>query len=174
MSPMGRAAFRDFFSRFHVEMLAADAAAVNRRLRIILMLHIYVMSLCLPVTAGVLFGLAAVPLFRENPDVHGLLAVSTGILGVLVFFIFLFKYQTTALLDFRHRVLFLLLHATVTAVLFFTVIWLGFASPWHATPYWGSYDLNTAARSWVISVIVIGSITLLGSIFDLFRRLTSR
>jgi hypothetical protein len=64
----------------------------------------------------------------------------------------------------------LILHALVVTLLFILLIWLAFDSPWLHDKMWGVYDLQEAGKPWIIAVLVIGSITLLGSLFDFLRR----
>ena len=134
--------------------------------------YLAVLLSALPGTAGVLWLLSQAHHVGGNEDIHGLIAVSAGIIGVLVFFIFLYKFQTTSAMSMRRRALMLGTHALLIALLFWLLIWLGFYSPWRDVSCWGSYEFNTATRSWIISVLVIGTITLLGSFFDLVRRST--
>jgi uncharacterized membrane protein len=102
--------------------------------------------------------------------VHGLIAVSVGILGILVFFIFLYKYQMLATQSRRARIVALIVHSAIILVLFLGLIWAGYDSPWSERAFWGDYNLHEATKSWVIAVIVLGSITLLGSLFDFVRK----
>ncbi|MDH7514898.1 MAG: hypothetical protein QHI48_03340 [Bacteroidota bacterium] len=136
------------------------------------LLHFYVLVLVLtlPVTALCLWLLAVVDIFPNMPDIHGLIAVSIGILGLLIFYIFLYKYQITAPMDAKRRILFMIFHVFVSLFLFLFLIWAGFKAPWKMKPLWGNYELNTAVRSWIISIFVLGFITLLGSVFDSFRK----
>jgi len=124
----------------------------------------------LPMTAAALRLLSLIPPIAGFPDINGLIAVSVGILGLIIFYIFLYKYQITARLTRRTRYLLMGLHVAITALLFLGLIWLGFNSPWHAAHIWGNYEYNTAVRSWIIAVLVLGVITLLGSLFDCVRR----
>ena len=145
-----------------------------RRVRMFRRIFLVMIASSLPATALNLYLLSHAHFIGGDPDVHGLIAVSCGILGVLVFFIFLYKFQTSSQMSVRRRVIFLGGHALAIALLFWLLIWLGFDSPWRDARCWGSYEFNTAARSWIISVLVIGSITMLGSFFDLASRSTMR
>ena len=153
---------------------AAELRRSVRARRALLFRRVYLaVLLCvLPGTAGVLWVLSQIQHTGDNLDIHGMIAVSTGIIGVLVFYIFLYKYQTTSPMRARRRALLLAGHALTIALLFWLLIWLGFDSPWRDVNCWGNYEFNTAARSWIMSVLVIGTITLLGSFFDLVRRST--
>jgi hypothetical protein len=143
-----------------------------RRAQLFRRVYLAVLLTALPGTAGVLWVLSRIRHEGDNLDIHGLIAVSTGIIGVLVFYIFLYKYQTTSPMRARRRAFLLAGHALTIALLFWLLIWLGFDSPWRDVSCWGNYEFNTAARSWIMSVLVIGTITLLGSFFDLVRRST--
>ena len=127
----------------------------------------------IPLTIVALACLTFLNRWSPQPDILGLTAISTGIIGVLVFFIFLYKFQVSDAIRGRTRLIVLLLHGLLTMALFGIVAWLGFASPWMHVNYWGNYDLETCARSWTIAVIVVGVITLLGSFFDLMRTKTA-
>jgi hypothetical protein len=129
----------------------------------------WVIALTLPATILALVAARWLERLTPHPDVLGLTAVSIGIMGVMVFFIFLYKYQILAQLSTRKRIRALLAHAAMVILLFILVIWLGFASPWSRMEIWGNWDLETASRSWVITVIVVGTISLLGSFFDFIR-----
>ncbi len=146
----------------------ADALATtpSRAYRIFLLAAIV---LVLPLTAYVL---ALVPTFESlllHPDVPGLVAVSVGIVGILIFFIFVYKYQTSMVKTFRRRMAALLVHGALVLLLSAVVIRVGFGMPWSTEKVWGSYDCETAARSWIITVIVVGTLTALGSFFDAMR-----
>jgi hypothetical protein len=123
----------------------------------------------LPATALLLLLLPHIDSLSPYPDLAGLIAVSVGITGILIFFIFLYKYQATARLSMRRRLALLGVHAASATLLFVVVIWLGFASPWSRADVWGDWNLQTASRSWVIAVIVVGTISALGSLFHLMR-----
>ncbi|MBR9974689.1 MAG: hypothetical protein KFF77_03840 [Bacteroidetes bacterium] len=124
----------------------------------------------LPATAFLLWILTGIEMWPENIDINGLLATAVGILGVFVFFLLLYRLQTGAQCSIRGRLALLGLHAGITVVLFLFTIWLGYDSPWRSRLLWGSYDMLSAAKSWIISVLVIGSITLMGVIMDMVRR----
>ncbi|HOJ05372.1 MAG TPA: hypothetical protein PK916_15340 [Bacteroidota bacterium] len=124
----------------------------------------------LPLTVLALWSLTFVHIWREEVDVPALMAISVGILGVLVFFIFLYKYQMIAELTDRERWWVLGLHALVTLMLFLGCIWLAFDSPWSTAMVWGNYDMQSVAKSWIIAVLVVGTISWLGSFFDLIRK----
>ncbi len=148
----------------------ADAATLDRRRRFWSRVFIVVISLVLPVTVLALWLLTYVRIWRPELDVTGLMAISIGILGILVFFIFLYKYQIVSKLDHRQRWIALGVHAGIVLALFLGCIWLAFDSPWSDRMVWGDYDMQDVAKSWIISVLVIGTISLLGSLFDLIRR----
>ena len=142
----------------------------ERRNRFYSRAFLLAISLTLPLTVAALFLLSALRLWPHDQDIRGLVAISVGIIGILIFFIFLYKFQVLTLLTHRGRWLAMTLHALVVLLLLIIVIWLGFDSPWHGVAYWGSYTLYDASKPWIIAVIVIGSISLLGSIFDFLRR----
>ncbi|MCB2203673.1 hypothetical protein KQI65_02910 [bacterium] len=124
----------------------------------------------LPVTAIALWLLTYLPLWPHDLDVHGLIAISVGIVGVLVFFIFLYKFQMLATLTRRRRIVALILHACVVLLLFLLLIWGGYDSPWRDHAFWGTFNLQEAVKPWVIAVLVIGTLTMLGSLFDYVRK----
>lgn len=142
----------------------------GRRIRIVKYLFLFAISSSLPLTILVLWLLAYVQMWPRDVDISGLLAISIGILGILIFFMFLYKYQMTAVAAMRRRWMMLGVHAVVILVFFLFTIWLGYDSPWKSELIWGSYDMLSAAKPWIISVLVIGSITFLGSLFDLLRQ----
>ena len=138
-------------------------------------LFLWLIILALPVTALALWLFRLADLWNTDGDIMGLLAVSIGILGILIFFIFLHKYELNALPSRRARWFALGIHGGIIAVLFLFLIWYGFYSPWKDIELWGTYTLEEASKPWVISVLVIGVITILGNLFDLlgekfFRR----
>ena len=147
-----------------------ESGSGRRRTRIIKNLFMFAICCSLPLTILVLWLLAYVQMWPHDVDISGLLAISIGILGILIFFMFLYKYQMIIAQSIRRRWLLLAMHALVTLVLFLFTIWLGYDSPWADELIWGSYDMLASAKPWIISVLVIGSITLLGSLFDLMRR----
>jgi|GEM_PF-1427523 hypothetical protein len=142
----------------------------ERRNRFYSRAFLLAISLTLPLTVAALCVLSALRLWPEDQDIRGLVAISVGIVGILVFFIFLYKFQMLTSLTRRGRWLAMTLHALVVLLLLIIVIWLGFDSPWQDVAYWGSYTLHDASKPWIIAVIVIGSLSLLGSIFDFMRR----
>jgi hypothetical protein len=162
------------------DMLEHPAGTVDtgneeeRRRRFVKPLILTAIAVALPATALLLWLLSAVQMWPQAADIMGLLAVSVGILGILLFFMFLYKYQMTAVAPDRRRWILLLVHAAVTLTLFLFMIWLGYDSPWSRRMIWGNYDLLSAAKPWIISVLVIGSITMLGSMIDLIRRRLER
>ncbi|MDX9758646.1 MAG: hypothetical protein RBU27_05755 [Bacteroidota bacterium] len=139
----------------------------NRMLRRILL---WATALTLPATIAVLWLLSGLQFWPQAEDLMGLLAISVGILGVFFFFMLLYRAQSGADCTRRHRWLLLVLHAGLVLVLLLGTIWLGYDSPWRSGPLWGSYDLLAAAKPWIISVLVIGSITLLGGVMDIMRK----
>ena len=126
--------------------------------------------LTLPLTAGALWILSGVRMWPDEIDINGLLATAVGILGIFVFFLLVYRLQTGAECSTRGRFLLLALHVAVMLGLFLFTIWLGYDSPWRSRLLWGSYDMLTAAKSWIISVLVIGSITMLGVLMDIVRK----
>ncbi len=152
------------------ENRAPRQAGGERRQHLVKVLFLIAISASLPLTAIVLWTLAYIQMWPRDIDIMGLLAISVGILGILVFFIFLYKYQMTVIPSTRRRWIMLGVHAAVTIVLFLATIWLGYDSPWGHEFIWGSYDMLSAAKPWIISVLVIGSITLLANLFDLIRK----
>ena len=149
------------------------ATAPDSRRRFILRIYVAVLVASLPLTVILLIGLhISDSVMTLHEDMMGLAATSVGIIGVLLFYIFLYKLEILESWTTRQRVFGLGFHFLSIFFLFFIVIWLGIASKWSATCFWGSYDLQTTSRSWVITVIVVGTITLLGSFFDLLRRYT--
>lgn len=149
-----------------------NASPEARKRKLFSRLFLALFAASLPATAVALAVLTTLTSLAPHPDISGLTAVSIGIVGILAFFIFLYKYQTYSGLNTKQRWVVLAIHACVILMLFAFVIWLGFYSPWKGDLVWGSYDLEIASRSWIISIIVIGVITLLGSFFDLIRKLT--
>ncbi|PLX24110.1 MAG: hypothetical protein C0600_13580 [Ignavibacteria bacterium] len=131
---------------------------------------LFAISFTLPLTIIALWVLAVVAVWPEDRDIQGLLAISVGIVGLLVFFIFLYKFQMNAAFTRNGRRVAMLLHALVVILLFLTMVWLAFDSPWKHVEIWGHYDLQEGCKPWIIAVLVIGSITLLGSLFDYIRR----
>lgn len=142
----------------------------DRRRRFYARLFVIVMVSVLPFTALVLWLLTFLDFWKVNVDAMGLLAISVGILGILVFFMFLYKYQIIMHGDHHARVLALALHGLITLMLFLGCIWLAFDSPWSLTKLWGDYDMLSVGKPWIISILVVGSISLLGSLLDLVRK----
>jgi hypothetical protein len=138
--------------------------------RIIMLVFIVALSGSLPGSAALLVLLHAFDPFHGHPDMAGLTATSIGIIGIIIFYTFLYKFQTTSPWSRRARLAWLSGHLASIIVLFYFIVWLGFASPISGSVLWGDYDLQTTAKSWVISDIVVGTITLLGGLFDLLRR----
>lgn len=131
---------------------------------------LFTISFTLPLTILALWILAVVTVYPEDRDIQGLLAISVGIVGILVFFIFLYKFQMKAAFTRNGRMVAMLLHALVVILLFLIMVWLAFDSPWKHVEIWGHYDLQEGCKPWIIAVLVIGSITLMGSLFDYIRR----
>jgi hypothetical protein len=140
--------------------------------RLVVRIYVAIIGVSLPATAATLVLLHTANPVPNHPDMSGLTATSIGIIGIIIFYIFLYKLQMSVAWTPKDRFAWLVAHVVTIVGLFYLVIWFGFASPWSAVAVWGDYDLQTTARSWVISVIVAGTITLLGSLFDLIRRLT--
>ena len=150
---------------------AADSAHRAAKHRIILVrIYLAVIILCLPFTVTVLIVLYSADPFGSHPDMSGLTATSIGIIGIIVFYLFLYKLQTSVAWTIRRRIEWLLVHLASIVTMFYLIVWLGFSSAWSARPLWGDYELQTTSRSWIISVIVVGSITWLGNLFDLLRQ----
>ena len=51
------------------------------------------------------------------------------------------------------------------SLLFLLLIWGGYDSPWKSMAFWGDYTLHETIKTWVIAVLVIGTLTLLGSLY---------
>jgi len=146
-----------------------EAAMLVRRRRFWSRVFLVAMLGTPPITMLALQLLTYIEAWRPELDVSGLIAMSVGILGILIVFIFLYKYQMITDFRGRGRWFALLTHALVVLALFFLCIWLAFDSPWSGVAIWGSYDLQTVVKPWIIAVLVIGTITLLGSLFDIIR-----
>jgi heme/copper-type cytochrome/quinol oxidase subunit 4 len=142
----------------------------DRRRRFYSRLFVGVMIAVLPITVLALWLLTWLVFWKVNVDAMGLLATSVGILGILVFFMFLYKYQIIMNCDHRGRVIALVVHGLITLALFLGCIWLAYDSPWTSVKLWGDYDMLSTAKPWIISVLVVGTISLLGSLFDLVRK----
>jgi hypothetical protein len=125
------------------------------------------MAAMLPLTAFLLWMLTFVEIWEREWDILGLIAVSIGIIGILIFYMFLYKYEMNVPLTRSGRWMMLGTHALITIALFFGMIWLGLDSPWSGELIWGTYDLHTASKPWIISVLVIGTLTGLGVLFDM-------
>ncbi len=160
--------------RARTEGIEGAGGREERRRLLVKPLFMTAIGASLPLTALLLWLLSALQMWPQAVDIMGLLAISVGILGIFVFFMFLYKYQMTAIASTRRRGILLIVHAAVTLTLFLFTIWLGYDSPWSRQLIWGNYDMLSAAKTWIISVLVIGSITLLGSMIDLIRRRLER
>ncbi len=147
-----------------------SAEELVKRARFWSRIFLLAMGLTLPVTAITLWLLTFLPLWPQDLDVHGLIAISVGIVGILVFFIFLYKYQMLTTLRRKGRIIAMILHGVVVLLFFTILIWIGYDSPWHSVAIWGDFNLHETIKPWVIAVLVFGSITLLGSLFDFVRR----
>ncbi len=103
-------------------------------------------------------------------EVLGLLAIAIGLAGILLFYIHFYKLLQA--LGNRHprRWLVLTEHAVSIGLLYLIVEWLGTNSPWNAIPLWGSYDLGDACKVFVIGILVVGTISLIGSMIALNRQ----
>lgn len=156
--------------RYDKRSAPPDATELARRARFWSRVFLLTMGTTLPLTAFALWMLSYLPFWPQDQDVHGLIAVSVGIVGILVFFIFLYKYQMLSTLSRRGRIIALVVHGVIILVLFLLLIWGGYDSPWRATTLWGDYTLHETIKSWVIAVLVIGTLTLLGSLFDFVRK----
>jgi hypothetical protein len=132
---------------------AADDEILEKRRRFYSHLFIWVMASVLPLTGLTLWLLTYLRFWRDNVDAMGLLAISVGILGILVFFMFVYKYQVIMKCDHRGRWLALLVHALIVLALFLGCIWLAFDSPWSAMKLWGDFDMLSVAKTWIISVL---------------------
>jgi len=154
----------------NAEQAPPSAEVLARRTRFWSRIFLLAMGLTLPVTAITLWLLTLLPLWPQDLDVHGLIAISVGIVGILVFFIFLYKYQMLTMLRRRGRIIAMVIHGMVVLLLFIILIWAGYDSPWHSTAIWGDFNLHETIKPWVIAVLVFGSITLLGSLFDFVRK----
>lgn len=141
-----------------------------RRARFWARVFLTTLAATLPLTAMALWLLSYLPFWPQDRDVHGLIAISIGIVGILVFFIFLYKYQMLSTLTRRGRITALILHGSIVLLLFLLLIWGGYDSPWKSIAFWGDYTLHETIKTWVIAVLVIGTLTLLGSLFDYVRK----
>ena len=121
----------------------------------------------LPLTVLLLWILTFVEIWDRDWDILGLIAVSVGIIGILIFYTFLYKLEMHMHLTRRRRWAMLCMHGAFTTALFFGLIWLGIDSPWAQQLIWGTYDLQSACKPWIISVLVIGSLSGLGVLFDM-------
>lgn len=148
----------------------AGAEELTRRARFWARVFLLTLAATMPLTAIALWLLSYLPLWPHDRDVHGLIAISIGIVGILVFFIFLYKYQMLSTLNRRGRIAALVLHGSVVLLLFLLLIWGGYDSPWKTMAFWGDYTLHETIKTWVIAVLVIGTLTLLGSLFDYVRK----
>ena len=144
--------------------------AERRHRRLVRRILVWSIVLTLPVTSGLLWLLSGIQMWPEEIDIMGLLAISVGILGIFIFFMLLYRFQTGAVCSRRRRWGLLLLHTGIVLVLFLFTIWLGYDSPWRSLLIWGNYDMLSAVKPWIISVLVIGSITLLGVMVDIVRK----
>ena len=149
---------------------APSPEILERRRKFWARVFIVVIAAVFPLTGLALWALTYIRIWRPELDVTGLMAISIGILGILVFFMFLHKYQVVSKLDHRQRWIALGLHAATVLGLFLGCIWLAFDSPWSGAMVWGEYEMQDVAKSWIISVLVVGTITMLGSLFDLIRK----
>ncbi|MBN1447872.1 MAG: hypothetical protein JXA28_08060 [Bacteroidetes bacterium] len=147
-----------------------ERADIEQRNRFYSRAFLLAISLTLPLTIVGLWLLNVLTLWPHDADIRGLIAVSVGILGLLIFFIFLYKFQMLTSLTRHGRWLAMTLHALVVLLLFIILIWLGFDSPWKDRAYWGNFTLYEAVKPWIIAVLVIGTISLLGSVFDFLRK----
>ena len=152
----------------HTAHRMSDSQRRHRQLmrRILL----WAIVLTLPATAALLWLLSGLQFWPQAMDLMGLLAISVGILGIFFFFMLLYRAQSGADCSHRRRWALLALHAAVVLHLLLFTVWLGYDSPWRSIPLWGSYDMLSAAKPWIISVLVIGSITMLGSVMDIMRK----
>jgi uncharacterized membrane protein len=148
----------------------AGTEELTRRARFWARVFLFTLAATLPLTALALWVLSYLPLWPHDQDVHGLIAVSIGIVGILVFFIFLYKYQMLSTLNRRARIAALVLHGSIVLLLFLLLIWGGYDSPWKSMAFWGDFTLHETIKTWVIAVLVIGTLTLLGSLFDYVRK----
>jgi hypothetical protein len=148
----------------------AMSEAERRHRSLVRRILVWSIVLTLPVTSGLLWLLSGIQMWPEEIDIMGLLAISVGILGVFIFFMLLYRFQTGAICSRRRRWGFLFLHTGIVLVLFLFTIWLGYDSPWRSLLIWGNYDMLSAVKPWIISVLVIGSITLLGVMVDIVRK----
>ncbi|MDT8325398.1 MAG: hypothetical protein RRA94_14895 [Bacteroidota bacterium] len=156
--------------RYSRQASPPDEEELARRARFWSRVFLVTIATTLPLTAFALWLLSYLPLWPHDLDVHGLIAVSIGIIGILVFFIFLYKYQMLSTMTRKARIVALTLHGVLVLVLFLLLIWAGYDSPWRSIAFWGDYSLHESIKSWVIAVLVIGTLTLLGSLFDFVRK----
>jgi hypothetical protein len=131
--------------------------------------RVYVLGMIVTILMTV-FCLWCIHLFNQinvHPDALGLSAISVGIVGILVFFIFLYRLQIDCALSRHRRWIALIIHAFLVVLFFVLVIVLGFVSEFGRPDLWGNYNVETASRSWIICILVVGAITLLGSFLEL-------
>jgi hypothetical protein len=139
----------------------------EERIALLRIVYISAMCLCLFMTILCLWGIQWLNCLKLHPDVLGLSAISVGIIGIISFYIFLYRYQIDGNLTRHQRWIVLLVHALVILLLFCVVIVLGFVLEFGIPDRWGNYNLQTASRSWIISILVVGAITMLGSFLEL-------
>lgn len=103
-------------------------------------------------------------------EVLGILAIAIGLSGILLFYVHFYKLLQA--LGARHprRWFVLAEHAGSIALLYLVVQWLGSNSPWNSIPLWGNYDLSDACKVFVIGILVVGTISLIGSMIALNRQ----
>lgn len=131
--------------------------------------HVLGAGLALPFTILVLFFLALFNVRGWVAEVLGLLAVFFGVIGTLAFFAFMYQYYLEKRNARMERRALLAIHILAIGLLYLLIQWLGFFSPWCHLEIWGSYDIQTASRSWIIAVLSIGTITLVGCLVNGYR-----
>jgi hypothetical protein len=106
-------------------------------------------------------------LFQE---LQGISAIVLGLSGIFLFYIFLYKFQKTCYLNSRHWHMLLLLHGVSVVLLYGIVQWLGHYSPWSTVQFWGTYNLRDACKVFIIGILVVGSISFLGIVWNIYWR----
>ncbi len=132
--------------------------------------RLYTSISVLPLTIALLWGLKEVNADEGFLDFVGIVATALGTIGTVFFFLMFFRLQVQTSPSHARRWTLLGIHLAVMILLLMGIRWLGFFSPWSTMVMWGNYDIQTASRTWIITVLSFGSLTLFASILDFHRQ----
>lgn len=118
----------------------------------------------LPLTIVTLFILMVFELegLRFGDEILGALAVMIGLTGILLFYIYLYKFEYGAYRSVHKRPGLLVFHALSVVILCASMHFIGHHSPWSAVELWGNYELHLVSKLFIMGIVIAGAISFIG------------